>query len=293
MFICPDCSTELNSELQCVTCSWKAKKNGVITSFISSSDAKDTTIQSYCDNYDLISEEDLHSSIVSKRYLQNQAKILANFVKINEDSEICDIGVGQGYLLKNLLKKNPKTATAVDIAKAYLLNFSDVPNLNLIHANAENLPFKNKFDVITSTDVIEHVLNVGSFLYCINRAMKINGLFYVRVPFRETLMSYSPFLGCKYKFVHLRSFNYELLNDYLKASGFKLQNVKYDGFWIDHPRPFWKKTKKLSDYYQNLMIKFTKKMDYIEDINLWPNWFSKLMMKPFEIVVEAKKIRNL
>jgi ubiquinone/menaquinone biosynthesis C-methylase UbiE len=294
MIICPDCQSELSTieNLRCQSCSWMGKDFGSIKSYMSSADQKDPTFQSYSENYDLIAEEDLHASIQSQRYIQIQSEIFMNLVNYKPNDHFCEIGVGQGYLLKEMFKKNIKNITAVDIALPYLKKFDD-QRIKLIQANAENLPFKNEFDVITTTDVLEHVLNVGSFLYCVNRALKMGGHLYLRVPYREDLLGYSPFYGCKYKFVHLRSFDKQILQDYMKYAGFEVEKIQLDGFHKVYPQPYWNSTPKRLQRYHKLMNTLTKNMEHPEDVNKWNNRFSNLLMRPFEIVVCARKINQL
>lgn len=295
MIICPDCSQPLKiiDHLICDTCSWEGTKLNKIKNFLSTEDRKDPTILSYTENYDIIAEDDLHSSIQSPRYIQLQAENLAKLINVNPNSSVCDIGIGQGYLLKEVLKKGVKNITAIDIAAAYLKKFEDDSRIDLVLANAENLPFENQFDVITTTDVLEHVLNVGSFLYSVNRALKMDGMLYLRVPYRENLIHYSPFFGCKYKFVHLRTFNKETLRDYMHAGGFEVIKLRLDGFWYTDPQSFWTKNEKREERFKKSMKKLMKNLKNVEEVNKWPNWFAKLLMRPFEIGVVAKKVKNL
>jgi hypothetical protein len=67
--------------------------------------------------------------------------------------------------------------------------------------NAGDLPFAEAFDIVTATDIMEHVLNVGSFISSLNGALVVGGDAYVRVPYPEDLLPYSPHLDCEYRFV--------------------------------------------------------------------------------------------
>lgn len=53
---------------------------------------------------------------------------------------------------------------------------------NLFIANAENMNFQDKFDVIVAGDIIEHVNNVGNFLKSIYRALNNNGILIISTP---------------------------------------------------------------------------------------------------------------
>ena len=64
---------------------------------------------------------------------------------------------------------------AVDITLEYFKQFELENQVTPLLANGENLPFREEFDIITNTDVLEHVFNVGSFLISIYEALKPNG----------------------------------------------------------------------------------------------------------------------
>ena len=289
MLICPDCK-EYIKELDCLKCKWHSISDisDQILDFMGTKDLNDPVFKLYLQNYDKICYDDLNQSIMSQKYLNNLAISMVKNLDDLKNKKICDIGSGQGFLIKNLLKEGATNLTAVDICNQYLNTLPS--SVRCIRANAENLPFEEEFDIIIATDILEHVFNVGSFLYCINKALKPNGIIYIRVPYKESLMSYSPHLGCSYRFVHLRNFNESLLKQTILSAGLKPLNLYYDGFWSKSPNNFWTRNSALKKIYQSKISNFLLKLAKDEEnITLWPSWFNKLFMRSYELTIKATK----
>jgi SAM-dependent methyltransferase len=289
MLLCPDCRNPIES-LSCSNCYWHSPSspNDKILNFLSKKDLNDPIFKLYLENYDQICNDDLDESLVPQKYLRHNAKTLVKQITIDiKNKKICDIGSGQGFLIKELKAKGGNDITAVDICDQYLNNLPS--SVRCIKANAENLPFEQEFDIIIATDILEHVLNVGDFLYCVNKALKSDGIIYIRVPYNESLMLYSSRLKCPYTFVHLRSFNKSLLEKTLIDSGFEPIKTYYSSFWLISPNNFWAQSDQLTSIYKkilNFLARFEKSE---EDITFWPSWFCRLLMKPYEITIKARK----
>src|SRR3546814_13552314 len=83
---------------------------------------------------------------------------------------------------------------------------------------------------------MEHVLNVGSYLYCINRALVMGGRDAVRVPYREGLLTYSPHRGYGHQYGHLRSINKDILKIYFEQEEFRINASHLAGYSSYLPR---------------------------------------------------------
>ena len=193
-------------------------------------------------------------------------------------------------LANNIKQQGYEDVTVVDIAIPYLKRLDS--DFRAIIADAENLPFQEEFDYIFSTDVMEHVINIGSFLFSVNKAIKKNGLFIFRVPDLENLMQYTPHMGCKYDFVHLRSFNSELIKGLMKNAGFSIKKLEYDGYWTYSYKNFVTKSKIFNFLCSKLYPKITKDNFILSD-NCLKKFFCFLFLKPLEIVCVAQKIKDL
>jgi SAM-dependent methyltransferase len=259
--------------------------------YLSTRDRQDPILREYFENYDHISADDLRSSILDERYLENQARNLARSIPELRNRRVCDIGCGKGYLARQLVARGADRMTVVDISIRYLQRMSEEAFIPVL-ANAENLPFANAFDIVAATDIMEHVLNVGSFMYALNRALVVGGKAYVRVPYRENLLPYSPHLECQYRFVHLRSFDVDTLRVYFESAGFAVDGFRFDGYWLHRPQSFWQSGRRRM-VYERFQRLAGKRLHHQTDVTSWNQWLARLLMVPLEVVVIARKVQSI
>lgn len=289
MLICPDCRLSIGELSSCSNCSWSLKYIENLPIYLKSKISP--LIENYIECYEKISNDDLQETILPKEYIRHQAqKLISHLPKNSKGIKICDLGVGQGMLANSIKQQGFMDVTVIDIAIPYLKLLKR--NFRAIVADAENLPFEEEFDYIFSTDVMEHVINIGSFLFSVNKALKKNGLFICRVPDLENLMQYTRHMGCKYDFVHLRNFNSELVKSLMTNAGFSIKSLEYDGYWTYSYKKFVAKNKIFSFLYSKTYPKITQH-NFILDDSYFNKLFCGLFLKPLEIVCIAQKIEDL
>ncbi len=291
MILCPDCRDTFEFSLgYCDKCHWTLDSDDGINVLLSNSDKKSAMFSSYKDNYDRIGNDDLAERIQPEIYLKNQAKKLFSYCDNIKDKDVCEVGVGSGGLVQHLATAGCRSVLGIDICMSYLerlkKRYQGKDNIEFTMANAENLPFYNQFDTIVASDVLEHVLNVGNFLFGVNHALRTGGKFVVRVPLNEDINVYSKFCDCQYDYVHLRNFNKQTLNTLLKSVGFKIQKINYDGYLLYNTREYLKKYDKIYTYYEKKLRSYYKKDCSESAIN---NTIGRLLMKPFEMIAVCVK----
>lgn len=98
--------------------------------------------------------------------------------------EVLDLGCGAGLMVKAITRKGYKV-TGCDISKT-LLERVDKEGLDfkLVYANAaKKLPFKdNSFDLVTCSEVLEHIPANEITIREIERVLKKNGMVIITVP---------------------------------------------------------------------------------------------------------------
>ena len=143
---------------------------------------------------------------------------------------MCDVGIGKGILFEKLRRGGVASLVGVDVSAPYLLRFAGLEDVRIVLANAENLPFRDSFDLVIATDIAEHVLNVGDLMISVREALAPGGRFVVRVPYKDNMLQYARLNGCDYDMVHLRNFAEDNLKHLLTQSGFVVEHLHYDGF---------------------------------------------------------------
>lgn len=222
--ICPECSSDLKAE-SCPSCGWSLSLVNGIPQFFSGNSEADAA---YKNNYEKIASADLGASIVPEDYLRKLAENFVSHLPLRKNFMVCDVGCGKGFVLDAIKRRGIVNLSAVDIVPAYMENMKNSYRCYL--ANAENLPFKNSYDLIIASDILEHVFNPANFLDSAWRALRPGGFLALKTPFNENIAQYSRKNGCPYKFVHLRTFTRKNLGKMLRSAGFCVRNFFYDGY---------------------------------------------------------------
>ena len=147
--------------------------------------------------------------------------ILRKISPYAQKGKILDIGCGTGFLLDEAKKQGwdphgvELCTWAVNIAKKEYA-------LNVFEGVLEKADFPcNYFDVITMTDLIEHIPDPKKILKEVRRILKEDGIFYISTPDIDSFLS--KFLGVKWWGIqqsHLFYFNKKTVGKILDATGF-------------------------------------------------------------------------
>lgn len=288
MRLCPNCRSGLLDNYKCGECDWSLTYNEGIPVMLSDYDAKDNGFLGYVENYDALAKADFVSQIVGNNYLNIQAEKMSEYL-IGEYNSLLEVGVGQGNLLKLLRKKFPRSSiTAIDISAPFIKYVEQMNICECIIANAENIPYKNEFDIVVASDILEHVINPIDFLLSANFALKDGGTLALRVPYEDNMLQYSRLLGGQYRFAHLRNFTKRNLVQILNQAGFNVIKTHFDGFSYNKLR--FNKFRRLQNKIKSILVSYYGDEETINTIN---NIVGNAFMKPLEIVVIAKKAKTV
>lgn len=164
-----------------------------------------------------------------KRNYRNQRKVITLFKKfasLKKPRLSLEVGCGDGYFTE-VISNYSNQVVATDIKNNLAPSVLKKKNVTFKMANATNLPFRQKFDLVFSIDVIEHIKNNQKFINENLRVLKSGGLLIIATPNKKRLVNrilgllgksrhYPFFLGYDYmgeKVIHIHEFTkMELLN---------------------------------------------------------------------------------
>ena len=290
MLICPECHSSIldTREVLCSVCHWKVTECDAVPILLSKRDLDEPVFKQYLENYDRIAAQDLNHSIQDGKYLTAQALKIPRYIGNHiVGSKVGEVGVGQGVLFRVLASMKPSRLIGLDISLPYLKPLlSD--GFEVYLCNAENLPFKDAFEVLIATDILEHVLNVGDFLVSANRALVMGGRLVVRVPLEENLISYAQQMNCPFRFVHLRTFTRRGLQLMLEQAGFAVKTVYFDGFQRTYPQPY------VPQRIAKRIVEFIEtRSRWIHGVPSIGGWWGRYLFRPFEIAAVCEKVASV
>jgi SAM-dependent methyltransferase len=131
---------------------------------------------------------------------------------------VLEVGCGTGYVLQSLAAENRYDLTGLESHIAGLrFARSRLPAVELVQADARNLPYESAFDAVGAFDVIEHIVEDDAVLASVRRALKPGGIFFVTVPQHMWLWS-----ATDEQALHKRRYTRRQLSAKLRAAGFDI-----------------------------------------------------------------------
>jgi len=155
---------------------------------------------------------------------------------VDPEDVVLDIGCGNGFLTHDIAER-ARSVTAIDLNNDNIefakRNFSK-ENIEYICGDVTKFDFKGKYDVITLSNLLEHIENRYDFL------VKIRGLadkFLIRVPMinRDWLTYYKRELGVEYRLdpTHKIEYTMEGLQEEIGKAGMTIErsSIQFGEIW--------------------------------------------------------------
>jgi len=167
----------------------------------------------YVENYEIIASGDRRGIVtLETQAISNCCELLIQ--NYNKDAVVADIGCGFGHVLRNIPAKQK---VGLDVSINMLVQVDD--DCIKVRSFAEDMPFSSEyFDIVICSDIFEHVLQPFLLVKELERILKPNGMLLFSCPWEQDISIYDseeyqkrfP----KYKYVHLRSVNDEIIKQY-------------------------------------------------------------------------------
>jgi len=155
---------------------------------------------------------------------------------INTNDVVLDIGCGNGFVSYDISKK-AKTVIGVDMNKKNIgkakVDFAN-NNISYINADATTYDFREKFDVIVLSNVLEHIEDRISFL---EKIKKLAPKILIRVPMidRDWLTLYKKELGMEWRLdsTHFTEYTIESFTNEMTAARLEITDctIKFGEIW--------------------------------------------------------------
>jgi len=178
-------------------------------------------------------------------YLYNSIKKALNFA-IKEDAKInnnikvkiFDAGCGNGYIAKKLYENGFHVAGCDASEQGVTHALMNIPNSSfkvLSVYDDMHTEFGNDWDVVISSEVIEHLYDPRTFIYQVSKLLKTNGVFIVTTPYHGWLKNVVLALTGKmdkhftalWDGGHIKFWSYKTLSKLLNEAEFKV--IKFYG----------------------------------------------------------------
>jgi 2-polyprenyl-3-methyl-5-hydroxy-6-metoxy-1,4-benzoquinol methylase len=211
------------------------------------------------------------NSLYAKTYWVNYATSLIKDLNINPNTQICEIGSNDGFLLRQF-KKKTKNVIGIDASKTMceLARKSGVKTYNFIF-NKKNVKkiSQIKSDIIIANNVLNHSNDPVDFIKSVKKCIKKKGIFVFEVPYWLRLVKEKKFDQIYHE--HISYFTVKSSYNYLKNCGFEIFKIhfsEYHGGSLRIYSTLIKKKKLLYDIKKYIKIeeknKIFKKKKYVK-----------------------------
>jgi len=185
--------------------------------------------------------------------------------KLSKKAHILDIGCSAGCLIQELIKKGFKNVYGVDISEQSIAQCKKKGLKNIEKMDASDMRFNNNtFDLLISSDNLEHLRNDQKVLRDWNRMLKPNGILIVFVPAYKFLWSVHDIANYHSK----RYSKWELHNKLLRAN-YSIVRYSYWNFILFTPIV-------ISILLSKLIVRKSVHSNKIFSV---PGWLNNLLIK--------------
>ncbi len=179
--------------------------------------------EEYFDYSNYYEEENLN---IPEFVFESYRNVIREFDEYRGDGRFLDVGCGAGTLL-DIAREFDWDATGVEVSRPAVEHLKEL-GLTVVEGTLEDAGFPDDhFDVITCTEVIEHVSNPREVINEISRILRPTGILWITTPNSQSLSA--KLLGTKWSIIappeHLNLFSRKSLKMCLRDAGF--ENIRF------------------------------------------------------------------
>lgn len=183
-------------------------------------------------------QEGIKKNFFQRLWHVNKLNEALDFIKNEKKERILDVGCASGWFISEISKRYPKSSCfGIDIyEKGIKEGKKYYPKIKFQVSDAHKIPYKNEsFNIITCTEVLEHVDDPKTVLLEIRRVLKKDGFAIIELDSGSLLFSLIWYIWIKTKGKiwnesHLHSFNVKKLEKLIISCNFKIQGRKKFNF---------------------------------------------------------------
>lgn len=178
-------------------------------------------------------EKKYHSLEKDHFWFKARRKYILQLLKdIPRDAKILDIGCSSGILLMDLKEMGFKSENlfGIDISPEAIQNCHANGITKAKVMDAQEITLTEKFDIIITSDCLEHLQDDQKALSNWNSLLNPNGQAYIFVPAYRFLWSDHDEVN-----MHFRRYTLKELKQKLKSNGFKIEKASYWNFVLFPP----------------------------------------------------------
>jgi SAM-dependent methyltransferase len=160
---------------------------------------------------------DEHYISKSERNAKRRTEILQEFTSLTSNTKIFEIGPGAGSFIGRIKNITEAQIEAIELGKDSY-EFCLGKGFKVTNVGIENYVSTDKFDIICSFHVLEHIRSPKNFISKCYDLLNDEGLLYIEVPnFNRPGSKYEEFL----QFPHLFNFTFITLSNLMRSNGFE------------------------------------------------------------------------
>jgi hypothetical protein len=220
----------------------------------------------------------LYLSGTSKPFIdhcKSMIKYLKNYITINEDDIIVDIGGNDATLLINFKNEINSKVRLINIDPSDVVNLIEDKSIEIINSyfNREVLDkINSKSKIIVSTNVFQHLYDIDSFILNIKNLLTDDGIWCLEFPYWYDSMKTLQFDQIYHE--HIYYYNVTPLRNILQKYGLRISNIEHQDIHGGSLRVLI--CHKESEYQTDKSL--TKYIDLESEINeeFYKNWHKKV-----------------